>query len=114
MKIVDPEIVRESIEPLKADFEISVPQDLFYLQGHFPERPVLPGVVQIHWAIQLAKQHLNLKPLFAGMEVLKFHRIIEPLTPLRLTLEKSEETQKLQFSYLSDAGMHSQGRILFE
>ena len=114
MNIVDPEIIRELVEPPRADFEILVPKDLFYLQGHFVERPVLPGVVQIHWAIQLAISHLDLRSLFAGIEALKFHRIIQPMESLKLTLEISEETGKLRFSYLSDFGTHSQGRILFE
>jgi 3-hydroxymyristoyl/3-hydroxydecanoyl-(acyl carrier protein) dehydratase len=114
MKSVDPEIISESIAPPRADLEISVPAELFYLQGHFPQRPVLPGVVQVHWAIQLGRRHLHLKPAFAAIEALKFHRIIEPQIPLKLVLEYVETTGKLHFSYASEFGMHSQGRILFE
>ena len=114
MDVVDPEIVRESIAPTRAEFEIKVPEELYYLQGHFPQQPILPGVIQIHWAIQLAASRLGVKPLFSGIEALKFHRVIRPLTPLKLTLEQAEKTGKLHFSYLSDLGMHSQGRIVFE
>jgi 3-hydroxymyristoyl/3-hydroxydecanoyl-(acyl carrier protein) dehydratase len=114
MDVVDPEIVRESIAPTRAEFEINVPEELYYLQGHFPQQPILPGVIQIHWAIQLAASRLGVKPLFSGIEALKFHRVIKPLTPLKLTLEQAEKTGKLHFSYLSDLGVHSQGRIVFE
>jgi len=114
MKNVDPEITRESVAQPHAEFEFNVPDDLFYLKGHFPGRPILPGVVQLHWAVQLGRQHLDLAPSFAGIEALKFHRIIEPRTPLKLTLEQSEATGKLKFSYKSELGVHSQGRILFE
>jgi len=114
MNVVDPLIIREFVEPPCAEFEIKVPRELFYLQGHFPEQPVLPGVVQVHWAIQLAKLRLGLLSSFVGIEALKFHRIIKPEVPLKLTLEQSDETGKLKFSYRSDFGMHSQGRILFE
>lgn len=114
MDVVGPEIIRESIAPTRAEFEITVPEELFYLQGHFPRQPILPGVIQIHWAIKLAAARLGVKPLFSGIEALKFHRVIKPLTPLKLTLEQAEKTDKLHFSYLSDLGMHSQGRIVFE
>jgi len=114
MDVVDPEIVRESVAPMRAEFEINVPEELFYLQGHFPQRPILPGVIQIHWAIQLAAARLGVKREFSGIEALKFHRVIKPLTPLKLTLEQAEKTGKLHFSYVSDLGVHSQGRIVFE
>ena len=114
MSVIDPEIVRESIAPTRAEFEITVPEELFYLQGHFPQQPILPGVIQVHWAVMLAAARLGVEPSFKGFEALKFHRVIKPLTPLKLTLEKVEETGKLRFSYQSDLGIHSQGRIVFE
>jgi 3-hydroxymyristoyl/3-hydroxydecanoyl-(acyl carrier protein) dehydratase len=114
MNVVDPVIIRESVDPPRAEFEIKVVDELFYLQGHFPEQAVLPGVVQIHWAIKLAKLRLGLVSSFIGIDGLKFHRIIQPQTPLKLTIEQSDDCGKLSFSYLSDLGMHSQGRVLFE
>jgi len=114
MNVVDPEIVSKSVAPPHAEFDLNVPADLFYLQGHFPQRPVLPGVVQVHWAIQLAKLHLGLKSSFTALEALKFHRIITPQVPLRLAVELVEATGNLRFSYSSELGVHSQGRVLFE
>jgi len=114
MNVIDPVITSESVDPPRAEFEINVPDGLFYLQGHFPEQAVLPGVVQIDWAIRLAKLHLGPVSTFIGIEGLKFHRIIQPHTPLKLMIEQSDDCGKLGFSYLSDLGMHSQGRILFE
>ncbi len=113
MSVHEPIIVSEAFDSLKAEFELVVPQDLFYLEGHFPDAPVLPGVTQVHWAISLAKQHLPLKPTFLGIEALKFHRIIKPMTTLKLALEYVESTGKLQFSYTSEQGQHSHGRVLF-
>jgi 3-hydroxymyristoyl/3-hydroxydecanoyl-(acyl carrier protein) dehydratase len=114
MNVVDPNIIRESIAPSRAEFEITVPEELFYLQGHFPQQPILPGVIQVHWAVQLAAARLGIESSFKGIESLKFHRVIKPLTPLKLTLEQADKTSKLHFSYQSDLGVHSQGRIVFE
>jgi len=110
MNIVDPEIVSLSIEMPRASYELAVPDKLYYLQGHFPGKPILAGVVQLHWAIQLARTVFASLNNFKGIEALKFHRIIEPNTPLTLVLT----TGKLHFSFSSDLGMHSQGRLLFE
>ncbi|MDX2413033.1 MAG: hypothetical protein QNK34_13830 [Woeseiaceae bacterium] len=114
MKIVDPEIVSQSVEPPCANYELVVPEQLYYLQGHFPDKPILPGVVQLQWAVELASAVFTRLSNFKGIEALKFHRIIEPHTRLTLALELTEATGKLHFSFSSDDGMHSQGRLLFE
>jgi 3-hydroxymyristoyl/3-hydroxydecanoyl-(acyl carrier protein) dehydratase len=114
LNIVDPQIVSTTVTPPRADYELIVPEELYFLQGHFPDKPILPGVVQIHWAVELAKSSLGLNGAFKGIEALKFHRIIKPQTPLTLTLEHAAATGKLHFSYQSDLGVCSQGRILFE
>ena len=113
MSVRDPIIVSEIIDPPHGEFELIVPEDLFYLRGHFPETPVVPGVAQVHWAITLARPQLSLKPIFLGIEALKFHRIIKPMTRLNLVLEHVVTSGKLQFTYTSDLGLHSHGRVLF-
>lgn len=114
MNVVDPQIDAESVTLPRAEFQLVIPDDLLYLRGHFPGRPVVPGVVQIHWAIHLAERHLNLRSIFMGIEALKFHRIMQPRCPVKLSLEYSDSAGKLYFSYESEFGCHSKGRILFE
>lgn len=113
MSVFEPTVVSQDFNPPHGEFELIVPEELFFLRGHFPDRPVLPGVVQVHWAISLSRPGLPLKPIFRGIEALKFHRIIKPLTRLRLEVVHVESSGKLQFSYTSEMGQHSQGRILF-
>ncbi|MEJ2127498.1 MAG: hypothetical protein P8X81_01490 [Woeseiaceae bacterium] len=114
MDIVSPQIVSESADSNRAEFEIRIPRDLLYLQGHFPGEPVLPGVVQVHWAIELARKHFDLKSEFVAIEGLKFHRVIEPDTRLGLTVEYDDASGKLRFAYTSGDDTYSQGRVLFE
>ncbi len=114
MSIVRPEIIGESVDTNRAEFQIRVPADLLYLQGHFPGEPVLPGVVQVHWAIELASERFAVKPDFRSIEGLKFHRVIGPETTLSLVIEYDAAAGKIRFSYTSGDDTYSQGRVLFE
>lgn len=101
-------------EPERLLFEIIVPQDLLYFKGHFLIAPVLPGVVQVDWAIYFARQYFNLPANFSGLHALKFQQIISPETPMQLELVHQVQKHALQFRYYSDAGQHATGRVLFE
>lgn len=91
-----------------------VPKDLYYFTGHFPNAPILAGVVQLHWAVEYAKEqfsfdHKNVQ----NLEVLKFKAVIVPGQNLQLTLTK-KSNEKIIFSYVSEKGQHASGRIVFE
>jgi acyl-coenzyme A synthetase/AMP-(fatty) acid ligase len=92
--------------------ELQVPVDLAHFSGHFPQTPVLPGVVQIDWALQLARQLLDLPAHFVGIEVLKFQQLARPGDRLQLQLRFDAERSKLHFSFRQDDAPCSSGRIL--
>lgn len=92
---------------------LTVPATLFYLEGHFPQAPVLPGVVQVDWAIHYGRAHFALGPQFMGINALKFQQVILPDSPLFLELLFDSAKGSLQFRYFSDTGPHAGGRILF-
>ena len=95
--------------------ELDVPLDLAHFSGHFPGTPVLPGVVQIDWAQQLARALIkDLPPLFGGMEVLKFQQLVRPGDRLQLTLRFDAERNKLYFTFRSGEANCSSGRILLK
>ncbi|MGV8843043.1 MAG: AMP-binding protein [Pseudomonas sp.] len=92
--------------------ELEVPVDLLHFTGHFPQTPVLPGVVQIDWALQLARQLLDLPAHFLGMEVLKFQQLARPGDRLQLQLRFDAERSKLHFSFRHGDAPCSSGRLL--
>ena len=92
--------------------QLSVPPDLAYFSGHFPKAPVLPGVVQVEWALNLGRQLLNLTGTFAGVEVLKFQQLVRPGDEIQLHLRFDPERRKLYFAYRNDTATCSSGRIL--
>ncbi|WP_053147685.1 acyl-CoA synthetase family protein [Pseudomonas sp. Pf153] len=106
----------EVLEKIEADGEwslqLAVPPDLAYFSGHFPTAPVLPGVVQVDWALSLGRQLLDLPPRFVGMEVLKFQQLIRPGDEVQLHLRFDRERGKLYFAYRNDTATCSSGRIV--
>ncbi|MES2018963.1 MAG: AMP-binding protein [Pseudomonadota bacterium] len=92
---------------------LTVPPTLLYLEGHFPEAPILPGVVQVDWAILYGRQYFALGPHFRGINALKFQQVILPDAPLMLELVHDAAKDSLQFRFFSDTGPHAGGRILF-
>ena len=110
--VTEPIIDSEKIEGQTISFVLRLPQNLTYLRGHFPEAPILPGVVQIDWAIAFAKRYLGIDGEFHKMENIKFKNIISPDVLLNLTIVKSDN-EKITFEYQSEKGSHSSGRIYF-
>lgn len=90
---------------------LRIAADLIYFNGHFPGRPVLPGVAQLAWAHALGKQYCNAPDDCRSLEAVKFHRFIEPGDRIRLTLNYNPDKRKLVFNYESDKGVHSSGRL---
>ena len=107
-----PEVLEQSASDGEWSLQLSVPPDLAYFSGHFPKAPVLPGVVQVEWALNLGRQLLNLDGAFAGMEVLKFQQLVRPGDEIQLHLRFDAERGKLYFTYRNDTATCSSGRIL--
>lgn len=99
--------------PGKCLLQLTVPANLLYFKGHFPEYPILPGVVQIDWAIAYGREFFDLQFPFSGMKALKFQQVILPDSDIRLSLQFDPEKQSLSFRYFSEAGQHGSGVILF-
>lgn len=90
-----------------------VPQ-LRVFDGHFPGAPVLPGVVQLDWAIRYAREAFaDLPKHFLRAEQLKFLKPAIPPLQLELTLDWSAAARQLTFQYSSQLGPHASGRIVF-
>ncbi|MGQ4277280.1 hydroxymyristoyl-ACP dehydratase [Pseudidiomarina sp. E22-M8] len=95
---------------LKVEFELS--PDCIYLQGHFPEAPILPGVTQLDWAIQVAAKQWGTAPSVRQIEVLKFNDMILPNAKVTLTLERKRQDCVL-FRYSAGHRAFSSGRLIY-
>ncbi len=106
-----PPILAVDVLPDRAICTIDVQADLKAFRGHFPEHPILPGVVQIDWAVRLAELHLNITGLSARDFQVKYRNIIRPGTPLSLILEIDRVKNRLSFTYQSGEVVMSSGQI---
>ena len=92
---------------------LKVPADLSYFVGHFPDHPVLPGVVQLRWVDALARQFKIISGEFVRIDKLKFMRIISKDYELQLDLTVPKENT-LQFQYSSERCIHGSGKMIFK
>ncbi len=80
-------------------FELYVDPGLTCFEGHFPAVPVVPGVVLIGWADQLAREQLDLPPQTGEVRQLKFSQPVQPGAWLLLHLEYQKRRNMLAFRY---------------
>jgi 3-hydroxyacyl-[acyl-carrier-protein] dehydratase len=72
----------------------SVNADDWWFAGHFPERPVMPGVLIVEAMAQAGavavlseEENRGKLALFAGIDGVRFKRVVEPGDELELTCE---------------------------
>lgn len=92
--------------------QLSIPDSLTWFAGHFPEQPVLPGVVQLDWAAQIVNWVFTINHEFQRVDSLKFNNMILPLTELDLRLTLNTETS-VAFRYQNADLTFSSGKLIF-
>lgn len=85
--------------------------DLLWFQGHFPDAPILPGVVQFHWALYFAGTHLGLDLPAAQQFQIKYKAMIRPGDCLVLALAPDLAKGRLDFEYFQGEQIFSTGRV---
>ncbi|MFY8275205.1 thioester dehydrase [Pseudoalteromonas sp. SSDWG2] len=109
--ITEAEVCAITHESERVTLNLYLPANLDYFRGHFPDAPILAGVVQLDWAIKYAAQHLHMHGHVQDVEVLKFQVVMTPELNVQLTLERKNQN-KFTFSYQSEKGQHASGRIV--
>lgn len=81
--------------------------DEFFLQGHFPNNPVVPGVIQCEMMAQascllMGRQDKAYTPYFTGMDKVKFKKMVVPGDVI--TLKSELVRQKATFYFVKCTG----------
>ena len=96
----------------QARFSGQVPWDLVYFAGHFAEFPLVPGVVELDWAMTQARAAFTLPPHLIRTEALKFRQFVRPGDTLELTLDWQPDRGRLVFELKGPEGICASGRLV--
>ena len=107
------EVLAEARSGDTLHYELRVPPTLAHFAGHFPGLPILPGVVQVDWAMRLAADHLPAVRAVASIDRLKFMAPVAPGALLKLTLAHDAARRRVQFSYRLDGRECASGVIVY-
>jgi 3-hydroxymyristoyl/3-hydroxydecanoyl-(acyl carrier protein) dehydratase len=109
----EPIVDGQRVDGASAELQLTIPHDLVYFRGHFSGAPIVPGVVQIKWAIELAGRYLGAGGTFAGVDALKFQHVMRPGVSVTLALRWAAADAKLHFAYQGDGARYGSGRLRF-
>jgi 3-hydroxymyristoyl/3-hydroxydecanoyl-(acyl carrier protein) dehydratase len=89
---------------------LSIPAELDAFQGHFPGEPILPGVVQVDWAVRFAAEHFATAPAAGDFQV-KFRQLVRPDHDLALLLTLDGQRRHVAFEYRVGDDIVSSGKF---
>jgi len=94
-----------------------VREDEFWVKGHIPGRPLMPGVLMIESAAQLASYlTVELQPMdeflgFGGVDAVKFRGIVQPPCRMYIIMKLVELRRRRT---IADAQGIVEGKLVFE
>ncbi len=112
-EIQSPEILSIVRSDAQVELKLLVPDALLYFRGHFPGFAILPGVVQLHWAIQYGTAHFIIGAASPSTIRIKFRKPIRPNHRVTLTLKHVPARNSIQFDYTDADGACSSGQVGF-
>ena len=110
----EPVLLDEKLALSRVELNLMIPHDLIYFRGHFPNFPILPGTVQIEWAMEYARRYFDLASASVGTLQVKFRRPISPGNRVWLMIEHRVIRHQITFTYGRREGVASSGCIGLE
>lgn len=107
-----PETISSRVDGATATYRLRVPPALEHFRGHFPGFPILPGIVQLDWAVQLGRKHFPGLGASRAVDNFKCQALVFP--DAELTLELKRDANGLAFRYFDAQRTYSSGKIVFE
>ena len=99
MTAVSPIVIKQTKldNPARLTVFFTLPEQLAYFDGHFAERAVLPGFVQIHWITSWALEYLGCLCYPLHLKAVKFIQPLLPSLNYKAELELSDCRSTLTF-----------------
>lgn len=80
------------------------------LAGHFPEYPVVPGVLLLTEVLSAAERHWHMAPGAVTLSAVKFRAVLRPGDPFSLSMD-IEDCQQITFTITSGDATIASGRL---
>ncbi|MGJ8667960.1 MAG: ApeI family dehydratase [Oceanococcus sp.] len=93
------------------EINLRIQPELLYLQGHFPDTPIVPGVALTDWAVQQSADFAQRAATVASLTRVKFHQVLRPDDEATLVLTPAADGTAMDFLYRSEGATHASGRI---
>lgn len=105
-----PNIIKLENDGLNAEISLIFPKNSNFFKGHFPDFPILPGVVQLFFAKEFARDIFNLNFVPQKTKKVKFSSIIKPEMKVKLILTKNKNS--IDYKYTDDEKTFSSGTFV--
>lgn len=90
-----------------------VTDNVKWFEGHFPDQPVLAGVVQTHWVGILSEWLFDIRGEFRRIDNLKFQTVILPDTEVIMSLNFDASKNAVKFFLKNGDVVFSEGRLVY-
>ena len=118
-----PKVINQINKSSTSTLKLEVSPNLDAFDGHFDSFPIVPGVIQIQWALHFYKNsplyqqttliNSNKDDIYVSqMSALKFQQVIRPNSTITLTLSFDQAKQCLTFSITDGDIKYSSGKLL--
>lgn len=107
-----PQIILDSSDGDNVCIDFAIDGNLPCFKGHFPGFPILPGIVQLDWAVRIASERFGFSATPREVLKLKFKSVIIPPKEVKLTLSRISPVE-VQFEFTSAQQQHSSGKLRY-
>lgn len=105
-----PNIVKLENDGQNAEITLIFPKNSNFFKGHFPDFQILPGVVQLFFAKEFARDIFNLYFVPQKVKKVKFSSIIKPEMKVKLVLTRNEKS--IEYKYIDEEKTFSSGTFV--
>ncbi len=110
--VTSPELLEVAFADGFCERRMRVPENLGCLEGHFPNFPVVPAVVQVQWVMDVAREFLGKAVVLERIDALKFKETLRPKQVFRLRIDLSASRDAFEFRLWEEDHTFSSGRCL--
>jgi len=92
---------------------VTITEDNQWFAGHFPENPILPGIAQLQYIIELISEQCDADLQLTGFSRVKFRKIIKPGDLLNIEVTATDKKNQYMFQIMSDNKDVCSGKMSF-